>query len=562
MPIILILSIALFPLSFVFSHTALLPWIQELVQEDDRDQLIAVSEFVNTDFLFYVNFPSVRYRNDVNTITTYAPYDENLLWDENRLDISSYNDGTEVKLELIRGFCISAEGDTIETVQDWQFAELNLDYFELLTITLSTYNIIEGLVHITSNNPISVVHSTLGPCGNADGEDYEHNVAHDSDDDVWSFYGDRLFTRVNGDMWIGAYKNTEVNITDLSDRDDSTRFHLAAEEGWFSLRNQDFERFGFEDDLVSIETSSPVTIIAGYQDNDVYTQVYGRGGVDFMFPCFGFVTVVAPHGGHVDIDDLEGGEGSIEKDMKSGEMLTRDFRVHNYYYRFPESNWCHITASRPIYVYTFCQDPDYVRDGTPDARGQDRICNYKTWVDLPVVGDLGLSQVISPIHHKYDFPIHGRGYITATSLQINNTVALIIFKSGNVTLDKYESKTWTINENIDLNGDGERDHLNLTSSNFSNSVFRVKIRADADILVNVHYSYDYSYDSQVIDIIPGLTPPAPLPGRWTLIELAATFIIIGDIAIVVAGGSSVFSFLIPSFSPSKFIKKVLRKRQR
>ncbi|MFX0090558.1 MAG: hypothetical protein ACFFBD_02250 [Candidatus Hodarchaeota archaeon] len=572
-PALTIIALLLLPMSSVLTQGPMLQWIlSSVINEEER--VVGSSEFVNSEFYFYVSFPMPAIEQYHKSYIPSYGILATPAWHQNRLIFLSYMENTAIHVELLNASFYTTYqneyGQTVHTTiskSDYNFMDFTLGYLGHRDLYLIDYNITSALFHVTASNPISIQHSTLGPNFYYEtGEAAEHNVTHDSDDDVFSFYGTRLFAKIHGDLWIGSYTRTAVNITDLSDRDDSAYLPLGEFEGYAHLRNQDFEIFGFEDDYVLIEADDPVTIIAGYEDNDVFTQVFGKGGTQFFFPVFEYVTIVAPYGANIDLDDLEGSEGSVETYLAPGTSLTKAFKVHDYYFRFPDYQWCKLTADNPILVYTHRVDKRYLREGVYCTGGEDLLKSSK--LSSPVLGASGGVLESSPLGTDFWVPINGRCYLTVCSLQNNTKIdASLSYKilgeaethyaTYQQNMTKYQIQTLTIDEKIKFDGNDTHDIVYSDFGNFSDVNMLVHIQSNHPIIVHQSYTYDnfdlrgsiyyYEIDSSLIDLIPGIALPAPLPPEDfpLFIELGAVALMAIEATLVITGSASTLSFLIP-----------------
>ena len=144
------------------------------------------------------------------------------------------------------------------------------------------------LVEIVSDKPISVIMGDLGSNSTRNA----WGVDDSSDDDIFSYYGFVFVGWVPRDLWISAYYNdTLVKIYDLSDSDDNYEITLNASEWWFVLGGSNSNTF--DNDIVRIEASHPVTIIGGFIDDDIFTLIHGNLMKEFIFPCPGYTGITS-----------------------------------------------------------------------------------------------------------------------------------------------------------------------------------------------------------------------------------------------------------------------------
>jgi len=144
------------------------------------------------------------------------------------------------------------------------------------------------LIKIESNKPVSIITGDLGSNSTRN----IWGVDDSSDDDVFSYYGFVFVGWIPRDLWISAYYNdTVIKIYDLSDSDDNYEITLNANEWWFVLGGSNSNTF--DNDIVRIEASHPVTIIGGLIDDDIFTLVHGNLMREFVFPCLGYAGITS-----------------------------------------------------------------------------------------------------------------------------------------------------------------------------------------------------------------------------------------------------------------------------
>ncbi len=456
------------------------------------------------------------------------------------------------------------EGDvTLNT--KWTYDLGEFDFIEIPIISWEIapgWHILSGSVRVTSDVPISVMHHKLNPGYAIDTPD--DHWANACWNDVFSGYGKKMMVRVAGELWISALEaKTEVDVWDLSDRDDDASFEIDRFEGWEYSRNPILQQEGFDDDIVLISADKPVSVVGGIQAKHGFTQVYGHDGKDYLFPCFSKVLIHAPDGASIFLEDRAGNQGSFEGEMKPGEMRIFDFKVV-YKLRCCSSwEWAHLRSSKPVFVYTFSDNPWTLNDQSYQTmHGQDYLCTYKkTSLYFPQ------GYVPYPASTDFTVPINSRAYITVQNLDNDNSVRVDFSELSlplATELPPYGSMTLEISENsyeyVDLEGqyareteafwsnrnhpfvyrivvdNNKRDEVYLTRENITKGT-TLTVKADKDVLVFVDYERDYPRYVTGIDMIPGLKAPEPrgLPEGQPMLVAIGGIVVAADIMVVMGG---------------------------
>jgi hypothetical protein len=466
---------------------------------------------------------------------------------------------------------LSGGNITLDTSYNYTVGEFG--YIEVPIITLEIapgWHILSGTVRVKSDVPVTVMHHKLQPGAATDTpEDHYANAWWNG---VFSAYGKKLLVRVGGDLWISALEApTDVRIWDMSDRDDSASFHLDTFESWDYTRNPILQQIGFDDDLVLISASNPISVVGGLEDKFAFTQVYGKDGKDFMFPCFSKVLIYAPDGGKITLDDHTGNQGSFEGDFAPGEMKVFDFRVVYKSRTYPSFEWAQLRASKPVYVYTigddqWTLDPKYVGS----IAGEDYLCKYK---QTSIYFNQGYKPY--PAAKEFTVPIRSRAYVTIVNMGEANKVNVAFSELKlplDVALPAYGSMTVELSENsyeyMDLQGQyarptdafwSNRNHpwvyrivvdtkmknqVYLTRDNLTKGT-TLKVTGSKDLLVFADYERDFQTYATGIDVIPGLRSPTPrgLPEAQSVLVTAGGIVVAMDIVIVAGGGKSLLDKL-------------------
>jgi len=215
-------------------------------------------------------------------------------------EIVATEDDTHIKVEGL-----NSQGQVVATVENtinkkggrWRYDGPDLSVYRM-----------------TSDKPIAVFTSSIGP-------------DHGSDDDFYSLAGTDLWLYIpagagrKGAVFITAYQdNTVITITDYWNGDDTRELTLNRGEFW-ERANVAEENGASKGEVWHIQASKPITVMAGYPDNDQYEEVKSPDGKEYYFPLIGdqpYIYVVAKEDGtHVTIDNLDG-SGGLERDAEQG----------------------------------------------------------------------------------------------------------------------------------------------------------------------------------------------------------------------------------------------------
>ena len=250
----------------------------------------------------------------------------------NYFEIVATEDDTHVKVEQLdgQGQVVATVENTISSKGDkWRYDGPDLQVYR-----------------VTSDKPIAVFTSSIQP-------------DHGSDDDFYSLAGTDLWLYIpagagrKGAVFITAYQDdTAVTITDYGDGDDTQTFTLNKGEFWEQpgIAEENGESKG---EVWHVQASKPITVMAGYPDNDEYEEVRSPDGMEYYFPLIGdnpYIYVMAKEDGtEVSIDNLDGSTGDWTGTLNRGE-------VHSANVPYTRSNsgveWVrvHVSANKPICV--------------------------------------------------------------------------------------------------------------------------------------------------------------------------------------------------------------------
>jgi hypothetical protein len=570
-----------------------------------------ISTFVNNHFVFYVPPPQNRelerpYYGDGYMYRRYYGGHRYVVANMSTVQLFSYENGAKVVVEWLNGTAINGTSFDYTTNQ-WRLENyatvkwlddlpssrnvkkrFNLGEYETKEIQLNAwmvyqdYRLLSGVVKITSDYPISVMHHRLYPLGTLDYNGYE--LINEDWDGVYSAYGKKLFTRITGDCWISALEaDTVVQIWDYSDRNDDATLNLDRFEGWAYSRNPIFEQYGFDDDLVLISADKPVSIVAGLQGDQGFTQVFGKDGKDFLFPCFGKILIHSLTGATIDLEDKSGNQGSYKGTLSPGEMKVFDFKVAYKLKYYSSFEWAHLRSSEPILVYTYANNEWYLdEDDIGLMAGEEYFTVYKKITEFYPHG-----YVPYPVSTEFKIPLRSRAYLTVVNLDKKSNDVKIDFEElllpyelkmspyESVTVDYSENSYYPMNlinpqtqtrENPSwLHSDPDRryalDHIPRISVHEVGNVIdpehekwvqkvswenitkgsTVNIKATHPVLVFINYNKDQPLFAQGMDLIPGLSPPAMrgLPEPPTMIVLFSGMVVAADMVMIAVGRRSI-----------------------
>lgn len=541
-----------------------------------------ISTFTNTKFVFFMppatmgvwQYSSAKYWTQYHFSYTYGYPDREPRINMSYLQLFSYEKDTTVKIELINGKAFDAtfnygaccwnvnqntkvvDFNSRNTGPEDTVKEINMMAYEStriktigweLKIDGKIHHYLGGVLRITSNYPISLMHHTMsGECANQnDDEACEHGVTWNGQDGVYSFYGKKIFTWIPADVWISALEGeTKVNVIDVSDHSGDATFTLGTFETWASNRDSICGQYGYDDSLVLISADKPVSVVAGIEDDNACTQVFGKDQTDFLFPCFGKVMVQAPEKTHIKLEDREGNEGSFEGDMAAGEIRMFDLKVVYTCCESPSYQWARLRSTAPVYVYTIA---DSVWDDRyPQYKGNiaaEEIVQIYQKVNVPYPS----GSVPYPLSTSFQIPIKSRAYVVLTNMGEENNVKVEFSLVDSVyyqsKVEPYGTRMWEISESVpsdtrqglDINLDGAAEQ-GIKVSDIRNGTV-LKVSAEKPVMVLLKYNRDEMYEAESMDLIPGIAPPSPrgIPTPQASIVAMASILMAADITLVVGG---------------------------
>jgi len=582
-------SLFLLPVSSIaFSQESTLSGIKDFKEymdsrEEDKPFHSAtdISTFTNTRYVFFLppanmgiwNYTWDKYWTRAYFSGTYGYPERQARLNQSYLQLFSYEKETTVKIELVNGKATNApfnyaacewscnsntkaaDFNAKNTAPEDRIKEEVLSPYEsrriqtiswTLTLNGALHHYLGGVVKITSNYPISVMHHTMnGSCApNYDQQACEHGVNYLGQDGIFSFYGKKLFSWIPADVWISALEGeTKVRVIDLTDHSGDATFTLGTFETWCSNRDSICGQYGFADSLVLITADKPVSVVAGIEDDNVCAQVFGKDQCDFLFPCFGKVMVQAPENVHLKVEDREGNEGSFEGDLKSGEIRMFDFKVLYTCLESPSYQWARLRSTAPVFVYTIA-DTNWTEYETHkgDIGAEEYIQIYNK-VNEPYPS----GSVPYPLSTAFQVPIKSRAYAVLVNLDQANRVRVdfslvkSVYYDG--TVEPYGVRVWEIAESdpqntkrgLDVNLDGAAEQ-GISLSEIRAGVV-MNVRSDKPVMLLLKYNRDDPYDAMAMDLIPGLQPPSPrgLPSAQTGIVAMASLLMAADCTLVIGG---------------------------
>jgi hypothetical protein len=565
-----------------------------------------ISTFVNDYFIFYVPPPTMYMQQRG---VSYGAYEATSYYDFvyanlSAIQLFSYENGARVHVEWLNGTAINdtyydcERGDYGEWVlgsdaafswldqlprrenlsRTYTLGEYNTRRIQISAWTLyDDYRMFSGIVKITSNYPISVMHNKLYPIGKMDDNGYEF-LEYDWDawDGVYSAYGKKIFTRITGDCWISALEaDTTINVWDYSDKNDDETITLDRFEGWAYTRNPIYEQYGFDDDLVLISADKPVSIVAGMQSDKCFVQVFGKDGKDFLFPCFGYILIHAPNGATIDLKDENGNQGTFKGTLGKDEIRLFDFKVAYKLQDYSSYEWADLRSSEPIYVYTFVNNTWYLReDRTGRMSGEEYFTVYKKITEFYPQG-----YVPYPAATEFKIPLRSQAYLTVINLDsVNNEVEVDfseLVKPYKTTMGRHEAVTleysedsyyfmdmiledtgyeqppeWTTRDpyrrhDLDAIPRIAVDHSRVDEYELSRENITlgstVTVKSTHPVMVFINYNKDDWNFPSGVDLIPGLTPPTKrgLPEIPTIIVAFAGIVLIADVVATAMGRRSI-----------------------
>jgi len=250
----------------------------------------------------------------------------------NYFEIVATEDNTHVKVEQLDG-----QGQVVATVENmisskggrWRYDGPDLQVYR-----------------VTSDKPVAVFTNSIYP-------------SHGSDDDFYSLAGTDLWLYIaagagrKGSVFITAYHDdTAVTITDYGDGDDTQTFTLNKGEFWEQPGIAE-ENGGSKGEVWHVQASKPITVVAGYPEDNTYNQIMSPDMKEYYFPLFGYndgrIYVLALEDGtSVTIDNLEG-SGDWSGTLNKGQYIARSL---SYAHSSNSIEWTrvHVSANKPIVV--------------------------------------------------------------------------------------------------------------------------------------------------------------------------------------------------------------------
>ncbi|MHA1264271.1 MAG: hypothetical protein ACTSRS_03470 [Candidatus Helarchaeota archaeon] len=239
------------------------------------------------------------------------------------IEICAFDNNTSVKV-------LDATGSVVNST--------NLDQYEFWRVPSSGV-LGAGLYEVTSNNPVSIVVTSVAPT----------NV---DDDEVWAAYATKILGRINAHLWISAYEdNTQIQVYDTTNQLSVLNLTLDSREHYYYRTNSSYDQY----EIYLISANHPVSIIAGYlyegstsNYRGAFTGVYGKDQKYFTFPSFEAIRFIATEDNTIiDFNDGRGHSGTVT--LNAGQS----YEPSNGADTFPTSTqWASINASKPIRVFT------------------------------------------------------------------------------------------------------------------------------------------------------------------------------------------------------------------
>ena len=249
----------------------------------------------------------------------------------NYFEIVAAEDDTHVKVERLngQGQAVATAENTLSKGGRWRYDGPDLWFYR-----------------VTSDKPVSIFTSSIHP-------------SHGSDDDFYSLSGSDLWLYIpagagrKGSVFITAYQDgTLVTVTDYGDGDDTQEFTLNAGEFWERPGVVE-ENGASRGEVWHVRTSKPVTVVAGYPEDNSYNQMMSTDLTEYYFPLFGqndgrVYVLALEDDTSVTIDNLDGG-GDWSGTLDKGEFISRTL---NYAHASNNVEWTrvHISADKPVYV--------------------------------------------------------------------------------------------------------------------------------------------------------------------------------------------------------------------
>jgi flagellin-like protein len=217
----------------------------------------------------------------------------------NYFEVVAAEDNTRVRVERLdgSGAVVEAAENTIASKGGkWRYDGPDLQVYR-----------------VKSDKPIAVFTSSIGP-------------DHASDDDFYSLSGTDLWLWVpagagrNGAVFITSYEDdTVVSITDFGNGDDSQTFTLNRGDFWEAP-----DAVEAPGEVWHVTAGKPVTVMAGYPENDEYEEVRSPSGREYYFTLIGddprVYVQASEDGTQVSVDNLDGTTGDWSGTLNKGQV--------------------------------------------------------------------------------------------------------------------------------------------------------------------------------------------------------------------------------------------------
>ncbi len=242
------------------------------------------------------------------------------------VEICAFEPGTKVSLLDSSG--IEVANNTLNQYELWKYP---------YTGTLSA-----GLYQVISNNPVSII---VTSCTSQSGT---------SDDEVWAAYDTKILGRINKHLWITAFENdTYVTVTDTNSSIQVLNLHLNETD---HIYNATVSAANINE-VYLIESNHPVSVVAGVANDGMFTGIYGKNQMEFVFPAFRTWGVYAEEGpALVKWNSDKTGSGS--RTLGEGEFYEVDSGNNNQ-----GDIWVQLNSTKPVRIFT----RDYGDTGTAVA---------------------------------------------------------------------------------------------------------------------------------------------------------------------------------------------------
>ncbi|MEM0242889.1 MAG: DUF2341 domain-containing protein [Candidatus Aenigmatarchaeota archaeon] len=245
------------------------------------------------------------------------------------------------------------DGNTITIYRSdtWQLVQtIALNKFQSTSYTCNS----DYPYYIKSTKPISLTYDDIGP-------------DHDSDDDVTSIYGNKIWIRVPRHLWICSYDNNNFVRVQNSNLQDVYSGTLNEGQCWYSG--------SLTPGFYYINATYDVTAQFGLEDDSIYTIIYGRtypnGTQIYYFYSHGYTIVSALYPNtNVIIDNLEGTTGDWSGILANEGDYIRTQQITSFSSNAPEYVRMKVVANKPVLVYTEGNYYNYGSEQIPSINGK------------------------------------------------------------------------------------------------------------------------------------------------------------------------------------------------